>query len=303
MINEKARILIVEDSRVNVQILNEILKDDYDLLFAENGKKGVEMASTELPDLILMDAEMPEMNGYEACARLKAEDATVNIPVIFITALNQAKDEERGLVVGAIDYITKPISPTIVKMRVKNHVQLKQYRDLLESLASRDGMTGLANRRHFDECFAKEWLRAKREKIPVSVILLDVDHFKLFNDHYGHGEGDDCLKQVAAAIAEAINRPADLVARYGGEEFVCLLPGTDLKGALFLGKKIQQAILKLKIPHADSPVLKHVTMSSGVSTVVPDEKFIAVNLLKKADEQLYLAKEQGRNQVCGIALE
>jgi diguanylate cyclase (GGDEF)-like protein len=198
-----------------------------------------------------------------------------------------------------VDYITKPIRAPIVKARVDTHVRLKRYRDKLERMSWIDGLTGLANRRRFDEALAREWERTRRDEAPLSVILMDVDHFKGFNDNYGHQAGDDCLQEVARALADTVSRPADLVARYGGEEFVCLLPGTDCAGAEQLAEGIRAAVADLGIRHEHSSAADHVTLSLGVACTVPDGERRPQELSQQADENLYTAKESGRNRVYG----
>jgi diguanylate cyclase (GGDEF)-like protein len=240
---------------------------------------------------------MPDMDGYEVCRRLKAHPRTRNVPVIFITALNEESDETHGLEVGAIDYISKPISAPIVKARVRNHLELKRYRDILENLSTLDGLTGIANRRRLDECLTQEWLRGRRNQSPLSVCLLDIDFFKRFNDRYGHAAGDDCLRRVALALASVTRRAADLVARYGGEEFVCVLPDTDAAGAALLADRCRAAVAALAIPHVESNAAKHVTVSGGVATETPTDESSPAHLLEAADRLLYQAKHAGRNRI------
>jgi diguanylate cyclase (GGDEF)-like protein len=223
--------------------------------------------------------------------------------VIFITALSEEADETRGLEVGAIDYISKPISAPIVKARVRNHLQLKRYRDILENLSTLDGLTGIANRRRLDEFLAQEWLRGRRQQSPLSVCLMDIDFFKRFNNRYGHAAGDDCLRRVALALVGVGRRPADLVARYGGEEFVCVLPETDAAGAALLAEKLRDAVIALEIPHADSTAAEHVTISGGVATAIPTDESSAAQLLEAADQMLYQAKKTGRNRILMPLLE
>jgi diguanylate cyclase (GGDEF)-like protein len=290
-------ILIIDDTPANIEILSSILGAEYGILFATSGREALDLVVGQTPDLILLDIMMPEMDGYEVCKRLKANPPTHNVPVIFITALSEEADETRGLEVGAIDYISKPISAPIVKARVRNHLQLKRYRDILEDLSARDGLTGIANRRRLDESLAREWLRGRRNQSPLSVCLIDIDFFKRFNDCYGHAAGDDCLRRVALALASVSRRPADLVARYGGEEFVCVLPDTDAAGADLLADKFRGAVIALGIPHADSTIAGQVTISGGVATAIPTKESSAAELLEAADRLLYQAKKTGRNRV------
>jgi diguanylate cyclase (GGDEF)-like protein len=221
--------------------------------------------------------------------------------VIFVTAHNDDASEEQGLDVGAVDFISKPINIKIVRARVKTHVTLKLQSDLLRSLAFVDGLTGVRNRRYFDEQLAIEVARAQRNKQPLSLILLDVDFFKRYNDHYGHQAGDDCLRQLANTFQGCLKRPADLVARYGGEEFVCLLPDTNAQGAMRVAESLRLAVMACEIPHAESTAHTCVTVSLGLATLDPEQPIAAAELLKQADQRLYLAKAQGRNRVVELS--
>jgi diguanylate cyclase (GGDEF)-like protein len=237
------------------------------------------------------------MDGYELCVRLKADLATTGIPIIFITGLQGCESESHGLELGAADYVTKPFSPNVVRARVRNHVELKQARDRLLALAATDGMTGLFNRRAFDVALDREYKRLARIHAPVSLMLLDVDHFKAFNDRYGHVAGDDCLRDIADVILGAMNRPADLAARYGGEEFVCILPETDSEGAIGVAERIQSGIRELAIPHLASSTASTVTASIGLVTEVCRQQSSGERLIAVADECLYRAKADGRNRI------
>lgn len=296
MENEQPLILLVDDVPANIQTLNQILKDEYQTLFATNGANALELAASRIPDLILLDVMMPGMDGYEVCKRLKADPLTTDIPIIFVTAMSTMENEETGLELGAIDYITKPVLPPIVKVRVRNHLELKRRGDLLKELSLRDGLTGIANRRRFDEQLDIEWQRCLRNNLPLSLVMIDIDHFKKFNDHYGHLEGDECLKQITTTLAKTVHRPADLVARYGGEEFVCVMPETDLEGAQLLAEKFRAAVYDLQLPH-ESSTLGVVTISLGLATSYPSLTGKKSKLIENADIALYEAKESGRNCV------
>ncbi|MDF1613680.1 PleD family two-component system response regulator [Desulfurivibrio dismutans] len=294
---DQATILAVDDSPMNIQILHEILHPTHRVLFATNGADALEVAAESLPDLILLDIMMPEMDGYEVCRRLKEDPRTRRIPVIFVTALSENEDEAKGLDLGAIDYLTKPVNRAVVLARVMNHLELKRYQDFLQNMAMLDGLTGIANRRNFDQALEREWKRAQRHAQPLSLLMLDVDFFKPYNDNYGHAQGDECLRQLAQAMSAATTRPTDLTARYGGEEFVCLLPETDRKGALALGEKIRAAVADLNLPHAYSKAAEHITISVGAASLTPSADTTPEQLQKTADQALYRAKEQGRNRV------
>ena len=294
----RATILIVDDMPMNIRFLGEALKADYHVRFAINGEKGLEIAqSAKPPDLILLDIMMPGLNGYEVCQRLKADPQTLNIPIIFITAMNQDEDETRGLECGAVDYITKPFSLPIVKMRIKTHLELQRHRDALERLCMVDGLTGIYNRRRFDEYLAIEWKRAERDGSFLALSIIDIDFFKIYNDTYGHQAGDDCLKQVAHILAASVKRPADFVARYGGEEFASILPGTDRRGAAVVCENMRLKLTEAQIPHLHSPVIGYITISQGAACIQPAHGNSIEYLLQMADKALYLAKKEGRNRI------
>ena len=240
---------------------------------------------------------MPEMDGYEVCRRLKQNPETMHIPVIFVTTRRSNEDEAFGLNLGAVDYILKPFSIPVVKARVRTHLQLKLRTDKLEALAMIDGLTGIANRRNFDQTIQQEWRKAQRTLGHLSLIMIDIDEFKAYNDNYGHGAGDECLRLVAGAIESTMRRPGDFVGRYGGEEFVVLLPECDLDGALEMAENIRIKIKDLSIPHAFSKTTDHVTVSLGCKSMQYESGTSPTDLLQKADQALYLAKEQGRDRV------
>ncbi len=300
----KPSILIVDDIPTNIKVLGETLKANYQIRLATNGRKALEIATSDNPpDLILLDIMMPEMNGFEVCKQLKESKKTRNIPVIFITAMDDERDETKGLELGAVDYITKPFSLPIVKARVKTHLELKRHRDILENLSTIDALTEISNRRRFDEYYNAEWKRSTREATQLSMIIIDIDFFKLYNDNYGHSAGDDCLKQVAKCLYDLVNRPADLLARYGGEEFVCILPKTDMTGTMQIAEMMRTKIEDLNLLHEHSIISDHITISLGTATVLPSDRIEADILVKGADKCLYQAKEGGRNQVKGIDLD
>lgn len=293
----KSKILIVDDCRLNLQVLHDILSTDYEVVMAASGKEALAIVASSSIDLILLNVIMPEMDGYEVCKQLKSNPDTQNIPVIFVTAMNHIEDEEKGLEIGAIDYIHKPFNESIVRMRINNHLKLKKYRDILEKASSVDGLTGLANRRYLDEVFNIEWRRALRSNSYLSLIMIDIDFFKEYNDYYGHLAGDDCLQDVAAAIKKSLQRSGDFISRYGGDEFLVILPSTPCNGAVTVAENIRKKVKLLKIEHVPSNIGRHVTVSCGVATAIPDENIAPNILLKLADNALYKAKGDGRNVV------
>ena len=297
MVENKPTVLIVDDVSVNLALMSAILENDCRTICSDDSAQVLSLALEHQPDLILLDIMMPGMNGFEVCERLKANPNTSRIPVIFLTSLTEEEDEERGLSLGAIDYITKPFSVPIVRARVRNHLEMQRQRDILERLSSIDGLTGISNRRAFDQALEREWLRALRHESPLSLLLIDVDLFKQFNDGYGHIAGDDCLKVIARTVADQAGRTADLVARYGGEEFACILPDTCRGGAIRVAEKIRQAVAALHIPHAFSNVASEVTVSIGGATTHPSKRLGLAELVQRADAQLYESKKSGRNRI------
>lgn len=297
LINTEFTLLIVDDEKQNRLLLTELFGSTYKIIQAKNGVQALEKARQHRPDLILLDVLMPEMDGMGVLRELKRDDATRLIPVIFITALDSATDEENGLNLGAVDYISKPFHPPTVRVRVRNQLQLVHQRRLLEQLASLDGLTGIPNRRQFDATLLKEWHRCQRNQQPLSLIVADVDFFKKYNDALGHAAGDRVLQEVAATLRQAARRPGDLVARYGGEEFVLLLPETDATSAQALAEGLQQLLHRKAFAHPNSSLGPWLTMSMGGNTTVPSTTALDPEFFALADAALYRAKHQGRNQV------
>ena len=294
----KPVVLIVDDQQEHVEILVQILDELYELRVALNGPEALQVAeSAHAPDLILLDIMMPGMGGYEVCRRLKSNDRTKDIPVLFVTSLNDVEDETKGLELGAIDYITKPFSPATVRARIKNHLKTKRQKDLLEDLCSIDDLTCIPNRRRFNETLENEWSRCIRSNKPISLLIVDIDFFKAYNDKYGHVAGDECLSLVARTLSESMRRGGDLAARYGGEEFAVLLPETDLGGAEEVANILNKRIEALNITHSHSRVADRITVSIGVAAMAPSPDALPETLVKAADAALYQAKENGRNQV------
>lgn len=292
-------VLLVDDQISNIQFMSAILGDNYRVRSATNGPEALKLAiEAPRPDLILLDIVMPEMDGYDVCYKLKNNPATQNIPVIFITALSSETDEERGLNLGAVDYLSKPLSPPIARARVHNHAMLKRRTDLLESLAHVDPLTNIANRRRFDHALQLEWRRCRRAGLPMALLMADVDGFKAYNDHFGHGRGDVCLTKVASTLNECFHRPADLVARYGGEEFAVLLPETNIHNAVWLAERLRQRVVASRIPHAPGAPNESITISVGCCALMPDDSNDPEQLIESADKHLYEAKAAGRNRVC-----
>jgi len=302
---KKARILIVDDEKMNLKVLANLLKENYSLVLARTGTQAIKHAFSDFPpDLILLDVIMPEMGGYEVIKCLKNSDETKNIPIIFVTALSSIEDEELGLKLGAVDYITKPFSPPIVKIRIRNHLRIVNQYKLLDQLAYLDGLTEISNRRRFEDVFIKEWTRSIRNSDPLSLAMVDVDFFKQYNDNYGHAMGDVVLQKIAKSLDASLLRAPDLIARYGGEEFVMMLPETDAQAAMMVAERSLQEVAELDIPHHYSSVASYVSVSIGIATTHPgDGDSIPENLLESADKNLYIAKQSGRNRVVASVID
>ena len=310
----KDRILLVDDDLNAIKTMTRMLVGVGQIQFACTGADALRLVRETPPSLILMDAEMPGMSGFQVCELLKADPALAHIPVIFVTSHSGVTYEVAGFAIGAVDFIAKPVSPPLLLARVKTQLRIGQLTDELRLASLTDGLTQVANRRSFDDTFRREWSRAQRSAEPISVLMVDVDHFKLYNDRYGHAAGDRCLQGIAQALVDASLRPADLVARYGGEEFVMLLPRTPRVGAVHVATRILAAVEVLAEQHATSPTARHVTVSVGLSCcdqasagwvgsplesrfsddMAPFVK--SAHLLQAADKALYAAKRAGRAQ-------
>jgi len=293
MSQHKGRILIAEDEMVNIKVLVATL-DSYETMIAKSGEQAITKAlSQQPPDLILLDINMPGMDGYEVCRILKSNEEAKDIPVIFITVQASVEDETKGLELGAVDYISKPFSPAIVRARVANHLELKQQRDLLKQLNITDPLTQIANRRRLNDYFDSCFLQAKNNKTDLSLLMIDIDNFKKLNDLGGHDYGDECLCKIAQCIKESLQCSSELAARFGGEEFCVILPGTSIEPARIIAETIRKNIHALALVHPDAEV-DGVTVSIGCSELTQNTETPKV-LFKAADENLYKAKEMGRN--------
>ena len=305
------KILVVDDSPTIRAALKGLLERmGHTVVEANDGKEALQMYRQDRPGLVLIDVVMPVMDGYESAQHMRETSADEWVPIIFLSSKEADQDLDRAIEAGGDDYLVKPVSFVVLNAKIRalqrlesmRTKQLEMSRDLasanreLEKLSRQDGLTGIANRRYFDSYLVTEVRRAAREKAPVSLILSDVDHFKAFNDCYGHQAGDDCLRRVAAALSSAGRRPADLAARYGGEEFAIVLPGTVLEGAVDVAQAVSRVIDGLAIPHARSAVDQTVTLSQGVVSLIPEKESASEDLIQRADQALYMAKQQGRNR-------
>lgn len=296
MKSKKSLVLLVSNSSESIDVLRTSLLPSYNFNAVHNAKEALKIiANKPYPEIILLDTSMQGMNSFEMCRQLKEDEFSKDIPVIFIAEKGQIDEEKNAFEVGAVDCISKPINPIISRARIDTHLKLKQQRDLLATLAERDGLTGISNRRRFDEVLSKDYKSALREQKHIALLMIDIDDFKSFNDHYGHLAGDEALKQVALTINKTLNRPMDHVARYGGEEFVCLLPGTDLEGMKLIAESILEAVRALQIPHNFSRATKILTLSLGGASIIPEHGHDPKILVEIADKMLYKAKDSGRN--------
>jgi diguanylate cyclase (GGDEF)-like protein len=307
------KVLLAEDSRSNQMLISAYIKDfGHEVIVVDNGQAAIEAFKQERPDLVLLDVSMPVLDGIEAARKIRSlcEERNDWIPIVFLSALTNSADIAKGIEAGGDDYLSKPVDSIVLNAKLNAMARIADMRHQLDKanqkltlMSAKDGLTGLYNRRHFDEMIGKEFKIARRIKTALGVILCDIDHFKAFNDNYGHQGGDDCLKMVAAALQEAVKRPGDMVARYGGEEFVIVLPETDLSSVLAMAEVARRAVESKSIIHAHSPTSDYVTISLGVATLEEldagsDIEIAIRDLIETADKGLYMAKEQGRNRVC-----
>ena len=290
------KILVIDDSPVQSEFLCSILKDDYELTTCQNAEDGLREAKEGGYSLILLDVVMPGVDGFMLLQELKATELTRYIPVILLTSLADVQYEERGLLLGAVDYVTKPFSPVIIKARVNTHIQLHHYQMQFKKQAMVDELTGVANRRRYEEECIARWREAVRFELPFSICMFDIDKFKVYNDTFGHPAGDQVIASVAKTASAFFHRSTDLFARYGGEEFVAVFVGSDAQPAFEFMKTVRQAVEDLHIPH-DPGVSPWVTVSIGGITAVPKAGASYDNYLKMADAMLYDAKRFGRDQV------
>ena len=293
-LKKKNTVLIVDDDALNIMALTQILKDDHLIHVERDGSEAVQTAIKLLPDLILLDIVMPKMDGFEVLSFLKSKPETREIPVVFITGLSNVKDEEKGFVLGAADYIHKPFTPTIVKLRVKNQLQIVNQLRIINHLSQTDMLTGLFNRRYFNTRLNYEWTRSKREKTLLSILMIDVDNFKIYNDTYGHLQGDVVLKGIATIMRQKLLRSTDMLSRWGGEELAALLPVTGLDGACIVAEKLRAGVEGHIFLFNNTPT--HVTISIGINSVAPWEYNDMKHFVDEADKALYKAKKAGKNR-------
>ncbi|MBA3035588.1 MAG: diguanylate cyclase [Desulfobacterium sp.] len=325
--NEKADILIVDDRPENLIALEALLENpELNIVKAFSGNEALGLVLEYDFALVLLDVQMPEMEGYETAKLMRGIKRSKNVPIIFLTAISgEQKHLLRGYESGAVDFLFKPIEPNILMSKVRIFLELfnqkrlineqalelkqnieelllvkkelEKSNSILQALSSIDGLTGLPNRRSFDDFVEKEWKSAVRKSTPLSFVMIDIDHFKAYNDNYGHQAGDECLKQIGRVLKEAATRPEDLIARYGGEEFIATLVDTDINGAITVAERIRSKLKALNIPHGFSTTANIVTISLGIAGGIPNRESLPGSFITMADKALYQAKKEGRNQI------
>jgi len=296
LLSNDSVILIIDDNPRSIKALSLLIRDFGQVIFATSGEAGIAMTIKTKPDLILLDVEMPGMNGYEVCRQLKGDVATRSSGIIIVTSHDSVEHEVAALEAGAADFITKPLNAPVVRARVKTQLLVKKQADELHRQAEQDGLTGIYNRRYFDSYFEQEWRRHQRQRSSLGLALVDVDHFKAYNDSYGHQQGDECLRSVALGLKAALRRPGEFVARYGGEEFAVVLPYTDDQELLRIGPWLCEQVRALKIPHGWSEASDFVSVSVGLVSCVAGKVCNHTQMLGQADEALYQAKASGRDR-------
>jgi diguanylate cyclase (GGDEF)-like protein len=298
------KILLVEDSAtLRYAMRNYIIEAGHTPLIAQSGEEALQMLETTPVDMIIMDVEMPGLNGFETTRLIREWLGGHWIPIIFVTGRNEDESYREGIEAGGDDYLIKPVSAMIIKAKIRAMERITEMRDQLhqlnaelEAISQLDSLTQAYNRRTFNEMAQQQWLLAARQKKPISLLMIDADHFKLYNDHYGHPAGDSCLKKITQAIRDCLNRPFDLLGRYGGEEFIVLLPDTDSLGAMQVAESIRAALAGYEVRHEVSPTHDQVTLSIGGASCAQAANYSLEDLIKRADRTLYKAKHSGRNR-------
>ncbi|BCS89491.1 GGDEF domain-containing response regulator [Pseudodesulfovibrio sediminis] len=327
-----AKILIVDDKPENLLTLESLLDyPDLELVRADSGAEALAQILDHDFALVLLDVHMPDMSGYEVAELMRGNKKTRNIPIIFVTAeVSNQQHIFKGYESGAVDYLFKPLEPVVFRSKVNVFLkifrqkealernareldrklveleelqqQLEETNEQLHMLSITDGLTGLYNKRQFNQLMADEWSRSMRHKSPFSVVLMDIDLFKEYNDTYGHAVGDECLRKVAAALTDVVKRGQDKVARVGGEEFAIILPDTDIEGAQLIGERVRSCIEDLCVIHQSSTVCEFVTASVGTCSTIPNMTNSSKDFMIRADQAMYQAKSAGRNASFNVQL-
>lgn len=297
-------LLLVDDEPSALHALAHCLKGLGELRVATSGAQALEVARRAPPTLVLLDANMPGMDGFTTCKAFQADPQLSQIPIIFVTSENEAAHEVAGLQAGAVDYLSKPVHPIIVRARVLTQLRMQEMAEALRRLALEDPLTGLANRRRFEPQLQTAIALSARSGLPLSLIMVDIDHFKRFNDSAGHAAGDEALKAVSAALERSARRPGDLVGRLGGEEFAILMPQTGADDAISVAERVLALVSELNLPHPGLAPPQRISVSVGLSTWAPGapthDPLQAAVLMDAADQALYAAKHLGRNRACAL---
>lgn len=293
----KPTVLIIDDMHMNMFTLTHILKDEYNVCAAESGADGLEVAKNVRPNIILLDIIMPDMNGFEVIAALKEDPDTRDIPVIFITGQDSDSDEEQGLLLGAVDYITKPFSTHIVKLRIHNHLKFHKQEQVIQELSTLDPLTSLVTRKYIDTIMDAEWQKALKGNLPVSLVIFNIDNFSDYNEKYGQSNGDHALKELSKIIIRNIDGPGRFAARWSGDEIAVLMPSANAQTAMEFSENVQKNIAQER-SSLDSNILTGFTTSIGVSSATPAPGLTASTLVDDATVAVAQAKAEGRNRVC-----
>jgi len=297
MTTPKPRILIVDDIPADLLALGKLLEDEYEVIPAGSGPEAIRLAEAEEVDLVLLDAQMPGMDGFETCARLKASPGTALLPVILVGTPEEETMEAKGLNQGAVDFLPRPVRASSAKARLKTHLENRRFREILERLNWLDAVTGIPNRERFDQALDSEWRRNARNRTPIALLLMEVDHFDAFCEKYGKAAGDEALRRLIGALTGGIQRAGDVVGRYGDRVFACLLPETDTVGAVSVGERVRAELNSMAIPHEQSETAGIVTLSLGLASLVPGRTDVLLDLSESAEAALSRAQQRGGNQV------
>ena len=312
------RVLLVEDQAALRGAVTQVLEHHGHQVFqAEHATQALDIFHAEHPDLLLLDVVLPDQDGYWLARQIREAEGAQWTPIIFLSGLDNELDVWRGIEVGGDDYLVKPVKPIVLMAKLRAMRRLLDMRRRLVSMSAElhlanqrlnemveiDALTGLVNRRGFDRILHNEILAARRDGTPLTLMLCDLDHFKLFNDASGHVQGDACLKEVGRLLREVCVRPRDIASRYGGEEFALILPNTPRSGAMTFARALGQLLKVRALPHADSPLGNILTLSGGITTCVPDDSTNAESMIMRADQALYAAKAQGRNRFFSFEMQ
>jgi len=293
----KPRVLVVDDVPADLQALGKLLEADYEIIAANSGPEAIRLCESEDPDLILLDAQMPGMDGFETCSRIKTNPETSHVPVILVGTPEDETVEAKGLHLGAADFLPRPVRASAAKARVKVHLENRRFREILQRLTWLDAVTGIPTREHFEEALDSEWRRNARNRTPIALLLMEVDHFAAYCEHYGKSAGDEVHRRLIDALTGGIQRAGDVVGRFGEQVFACMLPETDTVGAVSVGERIRAEMNSMAIPNERSETAPIITLSLGLTSLVPGRNDLLADLTEAAEASLAQAQQRGGNQV------